>query len=92
MAQLDIGPVSGTEAFKMAERWRRYSHRKSLVFKKAEGHWFCLRYSRESLKMAMISVGTRGYFSIIGEGHPARVGWREACIRIRDLEFVHVGN
>jgi hypothetical protein len=73
----------------MAEHWRRYSHRKSVVFKQVEGHWFCLRYSSEALKRAMLAVGTRGYVSIIGEGHPARVGWREACIRIRNFEFVN---
>ncbi|WP_157497520.1 hypothetical protein [Diaphorobacter sp. J5-51] len=84
----DIGPVSNTEAFKAAEHWRRYAHRQSLVFMDREGRWFCLRYDREALKRAMLAVGTRGFIYHRGEGHPARVGWHEACVRLRNMNYI----
>ena len=83
-SSLDIGPLSNTEAFKMAEHWRRFAHRQSLVFNEGGGQWYCLRYSRDAVKRAMLAVGTRGYMFVNGEGHPAKVGWREGCIRLRN--------
>lgn len=86
---LDIGPVSNTEAFNVAEHWRRYAHRPRLVFQNRQGEWFCLRYCREAIKRAMLAVGTRGYMYINGEGHPAKVGWRGACVRLRNAAYIH---
>lgn len=86
---VDTGPVSNEEAFKTAEHWRRYAHRTSLVFKDREGQWFCLRYRRDAIKRAMLSVGTRGRMFVLGEGHPASVGWREACARLRTAGYSH---
>lgn len=83
----DIGPVSNNEAFRQAEHWRRYAHRASLVFRDRDGHWYCLRYCREAIKRAMLAVGTRGYMFVNGQGHPAKVGWREGCTRMRNEDF-----
>jgi hypothetical protein len=85
---LDIGPVSNAEAFKVAEHWRRFAHRQSLVFKDRDGQWFCLRYCRNAIKRAMLAVGTRGHMYVNGEGHPAKVGWREACVRLRNVDHI----
>jgi hypothetical protein len=83
----EVGPVSNTEAFKVAEHWRRYAHRVSLVFKRDSDQWYCFRYSRGALKRAMLAVGTRGHIFVLGEGpHGARVGWREACARLRSAD------
>lgn len=85
---VDMGPVSDTEAFKAAEHWRRFAHRTSLVFKDREGQWFCLSYRRDAIKRAMLAVGTRGYMFVNSEGHPAKVGWREACVRLRNVDYI----
>jgi len=85
---LDIGPVSNAEAFKVAEHWRRFAHRQSLVFKDRDGQWFCLCYCRNAIKRAMLAVGTRGHMYVNGEGHPAKVGWREACVRLRNVDHI----
>lgn len=84
----DIGPVSNAEAFKEAEHRKRFAHRQSLVFKNRDGQWFCLRYRRDAIKQAMLAVGTRGFMYVIGEGHPAKVGWRQACVRLRNVDYI----
>ena len=89
----DVGPVSNTEAFRVAEHRRRYAHRTSLVFSVGDAQWYCLQYCREAIKRAMLSVGTRGHIFVVGEGpHGARVRWGEACARLRTANHHHQAN
>lgn len=86
----EIGPVTNVEAFAQAEHWRRYSHRSSVVFKDRSGAWYCLRYCRDAIKRAMLAVGTRGHLFVAGEGlHTSRVGWREACTRLKNVDILN---
>ena len=81
----DIGPVSNVEAFARAKHVRRYVHRATIVFQDRCGGWFCMYYCRNAIKRAMLAIGTRGHMYVDGQGHPARVGWSEACVRLRTV-------
>lgn len=81
-----IGPVSNIEAFAAAEHWRRYAHHASVVYKDRNGGWHCIRYGRLAIKRAMLAMGTHGHMNVIGQGHRCRVGWSEACTRLRTVD------
>ena len=82
--------MTNEEAFALAQHRGRYAHYDSVVFKNADGEWFCERYSREAIKRAMLAVGTQGRFYVDGGRHPHVIRWREGCTRLRNARFMAV--
>lgn len=76
-------------AFALAHHEARYAHRESVVFRHKRAGWTCERYGRGALKAAMLAVGTQGHFFVVsGKRWVARVGWREAIIRLRNTKHM----
>jgi len=88
----DLGPVTNAEAFARAEHRRRYQHQQSVVFKDRDGGWHCIRYCAESIKRAMLAVGTKGRFSVLGpQQHPESVRWKLALVYLRNARLAGHG-
>ena len=67
--------MTGAEAFEIADRKARYSDYDWVVWKDKTGLFNAERASVESIKKALLAVGTQGHFTIV----QSRTKWHHIC-------------
>lgn len=82
--------MTAAEAYALARRKARYGHRDWVIWQDRDGNWHTDRYSRASLKAAMLAVGTQGHFTVLAAstavGH--RYNWPMACLGFRNAKWM----
>lgn len=78
--------MTSTEAFNMAKTKARYSPYDWVVWKNKTGAFTAKRATYETIKEALLTVGTQGTFNII----QARTAWSHLCtwrIGINEMRY-----
>lgn len=80
--------MTNVEAFAVAKRKATYGPHDHLVWKDRSGEFHTARRSPETLKTALLSVGTQGRFTVVGgKGVPFTYRWRDGVRMIRNARY-----
>lgn len=85
------GAVTGADAYETARKKARYGHKDWIVWTEKTGTRFAAPKSRESIKAALLAVGTQGRFSLIGASNAVSfvVCWSLGTQMMRNVKYDH---
>jgi hypothetical protein len=76
------------DAFGLAKRKAKRGHQDWLVWPTSHGTWACDAMTAESIRAALLAVGTQGKFFLVsaGSGHCHVIRWRQGVVLLRNAK------
>ena len=81
--------MTGSEAMELAHRKARYGHKDWLVWKDRAGNWQAALKSPETLKTALLAIGTQGRFYLVVASYSVSqmMVWQTGILAMRNCRY-----